>query len=365
MNIQAIINFLETVAPPVLQEDYDNAGLMAGDPVSPCTGVLLALDATEEVLAEAEARGCNLVVTHHPLIFGGLKRVTGDNATGRTLIRAIRSGISVYAIHTNLDNVLHGVNGRIAARLGLVDTRVLKPAAGALRKMYVFAPTAHVPALMDAIFLAGGGHIGNYSECSFLTEGKGSFLPGKGTDPFVGSHGQRHAENETRVEFIFPHWLQAGILSAMRAVHPYEEMAYDVVALENDWGKVGSGLVGELPEPEGEKDFLARVRRLFDMPVIRHTRLSGRPLRRVALCGGAGSFLISNAIAAGAEVFLTSDLKYHEFFRAEDRILLADFGHYEGEQYTSDLLADLLKEKFPTFAVLKSGVNTNPVNYLI
>ena len=365
MNIRDIINFLETVAPPVLQEDYDNAGLITGDVNMSCTGVLIALDATEEVMEEALRSGCNLVVTHHPLIFGGLKRVTGDDATGRTLMQAIRQDIAVYAIHTNLDHVLQGVNGRIAQRLGLTGTRVLKPMPGNLRKMYLYAPSAHAPALMEAAFRAGAGHIGNYSECSFQTEGKGSFLPGAGTSPFSGTHGQRHTEDETRIEFIFPRWLQSAILKALREVHPYEEMAYDVVALENDWDSVGAGVVGDLPVPEDEKAFLTRVAASFGIPVIRHTRLTGRPVSRVAVCGGAGSFLISNAIAAGADVFLTADLKYHEFFRAEGRLLLADFGHYESEQFTSDLLADLLKEKFPTFAVLKSGVNTNPINYLI
>jgi hypothetical protein len=218
---------------------------------------------------------------------------------------------------------------------------------------------------MEAAFQAGAGQIGNYSECSFSSEGKGSFLPGSGTNPFSGVRGQRHTEEETRLEFIFPYWLQSGILKSLRDVHPYEEMAYDIVALENEWDAVGAGLIGELPAGEPEKEFLERVASLFRARAIRHSPFTGRPVTRVAVCGGAGSLLISNAIGAGADVFLTADLKYHDFFRAEKRILLADIGHYESEQFTSDLLADLLKEKFPTFAVLKSGVNTNPVNYLI
>ena len=365
MTISAIINFLETVAPPVLQEGYDNSGLLAGDAKADCTGVLIALDATEEVIADALRRNCNLVVTHHPLIFGGIKRVTPDDATGRTLIRAIREGVAVYAIHTNLDNIGHGVNGRIASILGLRGTKVLSPAAATLRKMHVFVPHAHASALMEAVFKAGAGHIGDYAECSFRTEGTGSFLAGPGTTPHVGVHGLRHDEPETRVEFIYPHWLEDAIMRAMREGHPYEEMACDIVPLANDWDRVGSGLVGDIEVPLSEPEFLGRVKALFRVPVIRHSPFTGQPVSRVAVCGGAGSFLIHNALSNGAQVFLTSDLKYHDFFRPEGRMLLADIGHYESEQFTVDLLADLLMEKFPTFAVLKSGVPTNPVNYLI
>ena len=365
MTISSIINFLETVAPPVLQEDYDNCGLIVGDASRSCKGVMISLDATEDVIEEAIRRECDLVVTHHPLIFGGVKRVTSADATGRMLTRAITAGISVYAIHTNLDNVVHGVNGRIATLLGLGGTRVLAPKAGSLRKMYLFVPQAHAGPLMEAAFGAGAGHIGKYSECSFRAEGTGSFLAGAGADPFVGQPGIRHEEPETRLEFIFPHWKQETILSALREVHPYEEMAYDIVTLENAWDQVGSGLVGNLAIPESEDRFLGRVKELFRVPVVRHTPLTGRMVSRVAICGGAGSFLIPNALSSGAQVFLTADLKYHDFFRPEGRLVLADIGHYESEQYTVDLLTDLLTEKFPTFAVLKSGVNTNPVNYLI
>lgn len=363
MKISKIIASLEALAPPSLQENYDNAGLLTGDPGWECKGIICALDATEEVVLEAAQRGCNLLVAHHPIIFGGLKKINGKNYVERAVIAAIKSDVAIYAIHTNLDNVSTGVNGRIADRLGLINRSVLQPKDNALRKLFTFCPSAHAPQIREALFAAGAGHIGNYSECSFNTEGTGTFRGGEGAQPFVGSPGHPHQEPETRIEVIFPYWLQGALLQALRSAHPYEEIAYDIVPLQNHFDQVGSGLLGELPEPVGEAEFLGDLKTRFGVAVVRHTAFTGRQVRKVALCGGAGSFLISRALSAGADAFVTADLKYHEFFDAEGRLLLADIGHYESEQFTIDLLREFLEQKFPTFAVLKTGVTTNPVRY--
>jgi dinuclear metal center YbgI/SA1388 family protein len=363
MKIADIISHLESIAHPSLQEHYDNAGLIAGSSSWECTGIIVSLDATEAVIKEAVEKKCNMVVAHHPIVFGGLKKINGSNYVEKTIIAAIKHDIAIYAIHTNLDNISHGVNGMIASRLGLTNSSVLAPKAGVLKKLFTFVPQQQAEQVRDAIFAAGGGHIGNYSQCSFNTAGTGTFKGSEGTQPFVGERGKQHQEPEIKVEVIFPGWLEKKLITAMVTAHPYEEVAYDVVSLANNHPGVGSGLIGELSEPMDETSFLRRVQQVFDVPVVRHTPLPGRPVRRVAICGGAGSFLISKALAAGADAYITADVKYHEFFDANGGMLLADVGHYESEQFTIDLLATVLQEKFPTFATLKTNVRTNPVHY--
>ncbi len=363
MKIAEILATLESLAPPSLQESYDNTGLITGSPDWTCSGILCSLDATEEVIIEARSRGCNLVVAHHPIVFGGLKKINGKNYVEQTIIRAIKEDIAIYAIHTNLDNVLDGVNGKIAEMLGLGKQQILSEKEGTLKKIYTFVPQAHAEKVRTALFEAGAGQIGNYSECSFNVEGTGTFKAGEGAEPFVGKLHERHSENEIRVELVFPSHLQGPMIKALKAAHPYEEVAFDVVALSNPHPGIGSGLIGELPEALSEQAFLQKVRTIFGTPVIRHTALLGRPIKKVAVCGGAGSFLIAKALAKGADAYLTADLKYHEFFDANGRLLLADVGHYESEQYTIGLLAGVLAKKFPTFAVLKTEVETNPVRY--
>jgi dinuclear metal center YbgI/SA1388 family protein len=313
---------------------------------------------------EAVARGCNLIVAHHPIIFGGLRKISDKNYVGRAVIAAIKQDIAIYAIHTNLDNIVpEGVNGRIAEKLGIVNGRPLLPRAGTLQKLFCFVPTAHLEAVRGAIFAAGAGHIGGYSECSFATEGTGTFKGGEGTKPFAGRPGIRHEEPETRLEVILPAHLSWGIVQAMIAAHPYEEVAYELISLANSHPGVGSGLIGELAEETGEKEFLDRIKEAFGVVVIRHTPLTGRRVRKVAVCGGAGSSLISNALSAEVNFFITSDVKYHEFFDANDQLVIADIGHFESEQFTIDLLFEVLREKFRNFAILKSDTKTNPVNY--
>ncbi len=363
MVIQHIINYLEAIAPLSYQESYDNAGLLTGSGHWECKGVLISLDATEAVIEEAILKNCNLVIAHHPIIFSGLKKINGKNYVEQTVITAIKNDIAIYAIHTNLDNVQRGVNGKIAERLGLINCSVLQSKPGMLKKLFTFVPVAHIEQVRNAVFLAGGGAIGNYSECSFNTEGEGSFKAGPGTHPYVGEEGERHYEKEIKLEIVFPAYLQAKITKAMIEAHPYEEVAYDVIQLANNHPGIGSGVIGELPEPVSETLFLKLLKERFLVPLIRHTALTGKPVKKIACCGGAGSFLIASALSQSADFFVTSDIKYHEFFDADGKIVFADIGHWESEQFTTDLLFDILQSEFPNFAVLKTGTKTNPVNY--
>ncbi len=365
MKIAQIIQVLDELAHPSYQESYDNAGLITGNASVDCTGIICTLDATEEVILEAKNKGCNLVVAHHPIIFNGLKKITGKNYVERTVIAAIKNDIAIYAIHTNLDNLLQGVNGKMSDKLGLENRKVLLHKQNSLMKLYTFVPQEHADKVREAIFKAGGGRIGNYSECSFNIKGTGTFKPGEGTNPHTGQVGKREETNEEKIEVIFPAYLKEKLVKAMTEAHPYEEVAYDLIALENHFQEAGSGLIGELKQEMDEKDFLQLIKDQFNLAAIRHTPLPGRKVKKIALCGGAGSFLIKNALAAGADFYITSDVKYHEFFDAENKMVIADIGHYESEQFTVNLLHDVLHANFPTFAVLKSEVKTNPVNYFI
>jgi dinuclear metal center YbgI/SA1388 family protein len=365
MLIADVIAFLESLAHPSLQEHYDNAGLITGDSSWECSGIICSLDATEEVVTEAITKKCNLIVAHHPIIFSGLKKINGKNYVERTIIAAIKNDIAIYAIHTNLDNMLNGVSGRMAKLLGLQNATVLLPKESTLKKLFTFVPVDKAEDVRNAIFTAGGGHIGNYSECSFNSEGTGTFKAGPGTDPYIGNINERHNEKELKIEVIFPAFLENKIVAAMKAAHPYEEVAYDIIALSNLYQNIGAGIIGDLPASMEQKAFLEKLRSAFNLRVIRHTALINRPIKKIALCGGAGSFLISKALAAGADAYITADIKYHEFFDANRRMLVADIGHYESEQFTIDLLAEHLEQKFPTFAVLKTEVKTNPVSYFL
>jgi len=363
MKIDNVISFLESLAHPQLQEHYDNAGLITGDGNWECTGIICTLDATEEVIHEAIHNHSNLVVAHHPIIFNGLKKINGKNYVEKTIITALKNDIAIYAIHTNLDNRANGVNGKIAKMLGLQNISVLVPKQNILKKLYTFAPSDKAEAVRNAIFNAGGGHIGNYSECSFNAEGTGTFKASEGTHPYIGEIGKLHMENEIKIEVIFPSWLEDQIIKAMKQAHPYEEVAYDVVTLSNAHQETGSGILGVLPEAVSEIEFLSRIKKIFRLSVIRHTELLGKAVQKVALCGGAGSFLIAPALFQGADIYISADMKYHEFFDANGRMVIADIGHYESEQFTIDLLVDNLEQKFPNFAVLKTKVQTNPVRY--
>ena len=363
MKIKEIIDVLEKLAPPLLQEDYDNSGLLIGNKNNSCTGALISLDVTEKVIEEAKARKCNLIISHHPLIFRGLKKITSDNYISRTIINAIKKDIAVYAIHTNLDNVSHGVNSKIAEKLGLRNCTVLFPKDGQLKKLVTFSPVANAEDVRNALFAAGAGAVGKYSECSYNVSGEGTFKAGEGTNPFVGKQGQRHTEPEIRIEVIFPPYIQETLLTSLKRAHPYEEVAYYIQPLDNLDELTGSGMVGDLDEAISPEDLLEKLKHQFKLSVIRHTDSPSKTISRIAICGGSGFFLLPNAIASGAQAYITSDIKYHDFFEAEGEILLADIGHFESEQFTTDLLSDILSEKYPNFAVLKSETRTNPVRY--
>ncbi len=363
MRIVDIIKELENWAPRSWQESYDNAGLIIGDKQMECTGVLCALDATEAIIEEARVRGCNLVVAHHPIVFGGLKRIDPDHYVGKALIRAIKHDIAIYAIHTNLDNFLGGVNAAMADRLGLVNRRVLLPKAQTLRKLSTYVPADHLDAVSVALFHVGAGHIGRYDHCSFRQAGEGTFRGLEGANPHVGTVGEMHREAEWKLEVLYPTHRESAILEALRSAHPYEEVAYDLIPLSNTHPEIGAGLVGELQTGQDAEAFLESVKAAFGCAVLRHTLSDGRPIRRVALCGGAGSFLITSALSNGIDAYLTADLKYHEFFDAEGKMVLVDLGHYESEQFTIDLVQRFLAKKFPTFAVLKTNQSTNPIRY--
>ncbi len=363
--ISDVVSYFEEIAPFSLQESYDNACLQTGDPSKEVTSVLVTLDVNEEVIEEAEALGANLIVTHHPVIFGGLKRLTGKTHTERSIIRAVRNNISILAVHTNLDNIKGGVNTMIAGKLGLDDCKILRPLKGKLRKLVTFIPLNYVESVRSAVFSAGAGETGNYDQCGFTMEGEGTFRGNNLTHPFAGSPGKLHAEKEARFETIFPEWAENRIIHALIRSHPYEEVAYDIFPLTNEFGEAGSGIYGELTSPVKESVFLENIKEIFNVPVIRHSRLSGKPVRKVAVCGGAGSFLLEDAVTVGADFFITGDIKYHQFSDASGKIVMADIGHFESEQFTKELFYELLTKKFSTFAVRLSGIITNPVRYFL
>lgn len=364
MQIKDIIRELETFAPLIYQEAYDNCGLQVGDAEALCHQALLCLDVTEAVIEEAITRQCQLIIAHHPLLFSGVKRLTGRHYTERILMKAIKHDVAVYAMHTNLDNVYLGVNHKIAARIGLQNTRILAPNPGKLLKLITYVPENDAEVLMEALFAAGMGRLGAYTECSFRSPGQGTFRPGQDTHPAIGQpDGPRETVHENRLEVLVPQHLKDKALATLQTHHPYEEVAYELIPLENEHQYLGAGMTGELSEPLSAGDFLRKLKTDMKLTCIRHTELPDKLIRKVAVCGGSGSFLLPRAIAQGADIFITGDFKYHQFFDADSRIIIADIGHYESEQFTIEIFSEILKKKFPNFALLFTQVNTNPVNY--
>jgi len=363
MLLQELTQFLDTKIPKSLQESYDNVGLLVGDPAMEISGVLISLDVTEDVVREAIEKGCNLIVAHHPLIFKPLKKITNQGYVERTVYLVIQKGVAVYVAHTNLDHVDFGVNARFAAKLGLSDVKILVPKSAILRKLVVFVPENETDALIRELSDAGAGGIGNYSECSFRVLGTGTFKPNEKANPTIGQHGNFESVKENRVEMIFPSFLESKILNAMRLSHPYEEVAYYVQSVENEWQEVGAGAIGVLDDPLDELDFLQLLKEKMKTGGIRHTAFTGKKIQKIALCGGSGSFLLKNAIQASADAFVTADVKYHDFFDADGKIMYVDIGHFESEQFTGEIFFELLSEKFPNIAVILSSTPTNPVHY--
>jgi dinuclear metal center YbgI/SA1388 family protein len=364
MKLAEVVSVIESGAPLALQESYDNAGLAVGDPHMEISSALLCIDVTEKIIEEAIQTGANLVISHHPVMFHPLKRLTGRAVEERIVMAAIRNNIALYSAHTNLDNVLQGVNSKICSKLNLLNPEILVPKEGVLRKLVTFVPSDHEEKVRTALFNAGAGHIGQYDQCSFNVNGQGSFRALPGTNPYAGEIDKFHIEKETRIETVFPAHIQKQVIRALLDAHPYEEVAYDVYRIENKYEMAGSGMVGELAESMTETDFFRKVKEVFHCGIIRCSPFLNKPVRKIALCGGSGAFLAGAAVAANADVFLTGDIKYHQFFEADGRIVLADIGHYESEQFTIEIFYELLTKNLPNFAVHFSRINTNCITYL-
>ena len=364
MRISQIIESLENFAPLVLQESFDNSGLQIGDTSQKVKGILLCLDVTEEVIEEAIELDCNLIISHHPLLFKPIKRLTGKTYIERCVVKACKNDLVVYSAHTNLDNAFDGLNFYLAEKLGLQNLRILSPKKDFLLKLVTFVPESHVESVRLALFSAGAGSIGNYDSCSFNVLGKGTFRAGENANPFVGKLNELHTEPEIRIETILPIQKKSSVLQALLAVHPYEEPVYDFYTLVNDCDRAGSGVVGELPYPENEEVFLQKLKTIFKLKTLKHSPITGKEIKEVALCGGGGAFLIPEAISYGADIFITGEAKYNDYFDVEDKILLAVIGHYESEIVTKELFYDIITKKIANFAVHFSTTNSNPVNYL-
>lgn len=363
MIIQEIIQHLENLAPSMYQENYDNAGLLTGNPKDQVLGILIALDTIESVIDEAIEKKCNLIIAHHPIIFKGLKNLNGKNYIEKTIIKAIKNDIAIYAIHTNLDNVRNGVNFKIAEKLELQNVRILAPKAQTLMKLTTFCPIENTETILKTLAEAGAGQIGEYKNCSFRSQGIGTFEPSEIANPHIGKANELEEVNENRLEVIFPIHLKNQILQALRQAHPYEEIAFFLHTLENQNQEIGAGAIGELAQPMSENDFLKYLKDKMQLDSIRYTQFLGKEIQKVALCGGTGSFLLQNAIKQKADVFISADFKYHEFFDADDKILIADIGHYESEIFTTELLKDYLTKEFSDLKILLTTVNTNPIQY--
>ncbi|MDR3137941.1 MAG: Nif3-like dinuclear metal center hexameric protein [Tannerellaceae bacterium] len=364
ITISRLLEVLEEFAPPALQESFDNTGIQVGETGQEARGALLCVDVTEEVIDEALAKGCNLVIAHHPLLFKPVKSLRGATYIERCVMKACKYNIVIYAAHTNLDNVRKGVNGCLAERIGLNNIHILSPKREGLVKVVTFVPSEHAQKVRDALFAIGAGYIGNYDRCSFRLEGLGSFCAQDGAHPFIGEVGMEHVEREERIETVIPAYLQGKVLQAVQAAHPYEEPATDIYPLNNAWEGAGAGIWGDLPEEENEQDFLLRIKELFNVPCIQHSTLREKAVRRVAVCGGSGAFLIKEAIACRADVLITGEARYNDYYDVESRLLLAVTGHYESEACTKDIFRTLILKKFPTFALHLSETDVNPVKYL-
>ncbi len=364
-SIKEITTHLECLAPLGYQESYDNAGLLVGNPKAAVNGILVSLDCTEEVIEEALQRGCNLVVAHHPIVFRGLKKFTGKTYVERTIIKAIKHDVAIYATHTNLDNVWGGVNSKICQKLGLQDCKILAPKKDILLKLTSFVPVESTELVLNSLYKAGAGQIGEYKNCSFSVTGTGTFMPTGNANPHIGSLSKQENVIENRIEVIFSTLQQSSVLQALKTAHPYQEVAYYLSTLLNENQEVGAGAIGFLPHEMSEEIFLNYLKNQMSLKVIRHTRFQNKPVRKVAVCGGAGGFLLNDAIRQGADVFITADYKYHEFFDADGQLIICDVGHYESEVFTKELILSYLTKKFTNFAILLSDVNTNPIQYFV
>ena len=364
MQIKDVTNYIEELAPLAYAEDFDNVGLLIGDYNTKVTGVVVTLDTLEETVDEAIAQNCNLIVSFHPIVFSGLKKINGNNYVERVVLKAIQNNIAIYATHTALDNVNNGVSAKMCEVLGLQNCKTLIPKKGIIKKLTTYVPISEAENLREKLFEAGAGAIGNYDNCSFNIDGKGSYRGNKNSNPTIGEKGKVTFTEETSISVTFDSYLEGKILQALFNTHSYEEVAYEIITLNNSNQNVGMGMTGEFSDTMDEKEFLSFVKKTFKTDCVRHSELLDKKIKKVAVLGGSGSFAIKNAIKAKADAYISADFKYHEFFTAEKKILLADVGHYESEQFTKNLLFDYLSEKFSTFAIILSEKSTNPIHYI-
>ncbi len=363
MIVNQITDILEELAPLTYAEDFDNVGLLVGDKKAEVSGVLVTLDTLENVVDEAIAKKCNLIVSFHPIVFSGLKKITGANYVERVVIKAIQHNIAIYSMHTALDNSIFGVNAKICEILGIENGKILIPKKGTIKKLVTYVPVADKNQLLQSLFDAGAGNIGNYSDCSFTVEGTGSYKAGENANPVKGDIGKTHHEPETQISVTYPIASEKKILNTLFKNHPYEEVAYEIFAIENVNQNIGMGMIGELSSSQTETDFMEMLKKKMNVSVIRHTDLLGKRIKKVAVLGGSGAFAIGAAKAKEADIFITADVKYHQFYEAEGKMIIADIGHFETEQFTKNLLVDYLKKKIPNFAIHLSESKTNPIKY--
>lgn len=363
MVVQDVINHLHNLAPLAYAEDFDNVGLLVGNKNQPVTGVLVTLDTIEAVVDEAVENNCNLIVSFHPIIFKGLKKITGNTYVERVVIKAIQHNIAIFAIHTALDNAFQGVNAIICDRLGLKNKQVLMPQKGTIKKLTTYVPKVNADTLKQSLFNIGAGNIGNYDNCSFSSEGIGTFKGNANSNPVIGEIGKLQQEDETQINITFHKHLESLVLKTLFETHPYEEVAYEITTLNNTNQHIGMGMIADLEPSQPEEDFLNFVKNKMKASLIRHSKLLNKPIQKVSVLGGSGAFAIGAAKAAGADIFITADLKYHDFYSAENDIVVADIGHYESEQFTKTFLVDYLSKKITNFAIILSKTNTNPVKY--
>jgi len=364
MIVQDVINHLQDLAPLAYAEDFDNVGLLVGDKTQSVSGILVTLDTLEAVIDEAIDNNCNLIVSFHPIIFKGLKKLIGKTYVERVVIKAIKHDIAIFSIHTALDNAIEGINSIICNQLGLKNKKILIPKSGTIKKLQTYVPKTNAEALRNALFNAGAGSIGNYESCSFNVDGDGTYMGNEDSNPVIGQKGELHTENETAISVTFKKHLEHKVLKALFDTHPYEEVAYEISTLENTNQHIGMGMIGELENEMNAKDCLIFIKDKMNTECIRHSTFINKSIKRIAVLGGSGSFAINAAKASGADLLVTADLKYHDFFSAENNIVLADIGHYESEQFTKTFLVDYLSKKITNFAIILSNINTNPVNYL-
>ena len=364
MRIKEITNYIEELAPLSYAEDFDNVGLLIGSYNSEVKGVLVTLDTLEETVDEAITKNCNLIISFHPIIFDGLKKINGNSYVERVAIKAIKNDIAIYATHTALDNSRKGVSAKMCEIIGLVNTKILIPKKGIIKKLTTYVPTKDADSLRSSLFEVGAGDIGNYDQCSFNTSGESTFKGNQNSNPILGKKGKLHKEKETQISLIFESKNETRILNKLFEIHPYDEVSYELLTTQNEHQDIGIGMIGELSQEMNEKDFLLYLKKTMKTDLIRYSELINRKIKKVAVLGGSGSFAILNAKRAGADAYISADFKYHDFFKAEREILLADIGHYESEQFTKTLLVDYLTKKFSNFAIVLSQKSTNPIYYI-